>query len=69
MKKIPKNILKNGNSPIFDLNERSKEIFTLIVEDYVTNGEPVGSRKLSRSGFASKVGMGLYPLESSNRHE
>ncbi|MDC3176277.1 heat-inducible transcriptional repressor HrcA [Alphaproteobacteria bacterium] len=47
MKKIPKNILKNGNSPIFNLNERSKEIFTLIVEDYVTNGEPVGSRKLS----------------------
>ena len=47
MKKIPKNILKNGNSPIYDLNERSKEIFTLIVEDYVTNGEPVGSRKLS----------------------
>ena len=34
------------NSPFF-LNERSKEIFTLIVEDYVTNGEPVGSRKLS----------------------
>lgn len=47
MIKILKNIFQNGGSPIFDLNERSKEIFTLIVEDYVTNGEPVGSRKLS----------------------
>ena len=37
MKKIPKNILKNGNSPIFDLNERSKEIFTLIVVDWITS--------------------------------
>ena len=32
MKKIPKNILKNGNSPIFDLNERSKDYIYLILK-------------------------------------
>ena len=30
------------------LNERSREIFRLIVESYLGNGEPVGSRNLSR---------------------
>ena len=30
------------------LNERSREIFRLIVESYLTTGEPVGSRNLSR---------------------
>src|SRR5690348_17598830 len=35
-------------SPISELNERSREIFRLIVDSYVTNGEPVGSRTLSR---------------------
>ena len=31
------------------LNERSREIFRQIVESYLTTGEPVGSRNLSRS--------------------
>ena len=31
------------------LNERSREIFRLIVESYLATGEPVGSRNLSRS--------------------
>ena len=31
------------------LNERSREIFTRIVETYLTTGEPVGSRNLSRA--------------------
>ena len=35
-------------SPISELNERSREIFRLIVDSYVVNGEPVGSRTLSR---------------------
>jgi heat-inducible transcriptional repressor len=35
-------------SPIGELNQRSREIFRLIVDSYVLNGEPVGSRTLSR---------------------
>src|ERR1700686_5392683 len=35
-------------SPITDLNERSREIFRLIVDGYVQTGEPMGSRTLSR---------------------
>src|ERR1041384_7311200 len=35
-------------SPISELNQRSREIFRLIVDSYVQNGEPVGSRPLSR---------------------
>ncbi len=30
------------------LNERSREIFRLIVESYLATGEPVGSRNLAR---------------------
>ncbi|WP_229426649.1 heat-inducible transcriptional repressor HrcA [Microvirga alba] len=33
---------------VADLNERSREIFRQIVESYLTTGEPVGSRNLSR---------------------
>jgi heat-inducible transcriptional repressor len=35
-------------SPLNELNERSREIFRLIVEGYVATGEPIGSRTLSR---------------------
>ena len=35
-------------SPINELNERSREIFRLIVEGYVATGEPIGSRTVSR---------------------
>src|SRR5665648_726879 len=31
------------------LNERSREVFKRIVESYLTTGEPVGSRNLSRA--------------------
>ncbi len=34
--------------PITQLNERSREVFRLIVESYLDTGEPVGSRTLSR---------------------
>src|SRR5213082_3244943 len=48
--------MKNGGrkpelsvpSPISELNERSREIFRLIVDEYVQTGEPIGSRTLSR---------------------
>jgi len=33
---------------VAQLNERSREIFRLIVESYLATGEPVGSRNLSR---------------------
>jgi heat shock gene repressor HrcA len=35
-------------SPINELNERSREIFRLIVDGYVATGEPIGSRTVSR---------------------
>jgi heat-inducible transcriptional repressor len=35
-------------SPVNELNERSREIFRLIVDGYVATGEPVGSRTISR---------------------
>ena len=38
----------NLPSPITELNERSREIFRLIVDEYVQTGEPIGSRTLSR---------------------
>ncbi len=36
------------NTEIKSLNERSRDIFRRIVETYLTTGEPVGSRNLSR---------------------
>ncbi len=35
---------------ITELNERSREVFRMIVDAYVETGEPVGSRTLSRRG-------------------
>jgi len=38
-----------GRGPVItELNERSREIFRHIVEEYVHTGEPIGSRTLSR---------------------
>ena len=41
--------MKQNPSGIQTLNERSREIFRQIVESYLTTGEPVGSRNLSRN--------------------
>jgi heat-inducible transcriptional repressor len=46
---------------ITELNERSREIFRLIVDAYVETGEPVGSRTLSR-----RVGLDLSPATIRN---
>ena len=35
-------------SPVHELNERSREVFRLIVDGYVATGEPIGSRTISR---------------------
>ncbi|MDV7141268.1 heat-inducible transcriptional repressor HrcA [Tropicimonas sp. TH_r6] len=40
----------NNASQILDqMNERSREVFRRVVEGYLTSGEPVGSRTLTRS--------------------
>ncbi len=36
-------------SPIANLNDRSREVFRLLVESYLETGDPVGSRTLTRS--------------------
>ncbi len=41
-------------APMSELNDRSREVFRLIVESYLDTGEPVGSRTLSRH-LAEKV--------------
>jgi heat-inducible transcriptional repressor len=46
---------------ITELNERSREIFRLIVDAYVETGEPVGSRTLAR-----KLGSQLSPATIRN---
>ncbi len=48
-------------SRISELNERSREIFREIVEAYVSTGEPIGSRTLSR-----RTGLGLSPATIRN---
>ncbi len=48
MKSHPLSILASAMPGFGDLNERSREIFKRLVESYITTGEPVGSRNLSR---------------------
>ncbi|MDP6896719.1 MAG: hypothetical protein QF510_07045 [Rhodospirillales bacterium] len=40
---------------ITELNERSRQIFRLIVDAYVETGEPIGSRALSRPQHAARA--------------
>lgn len=37
-----------ASPPIEELNERSREVFRLVVESYLETGDPVGSRTLTR---------------------
>ena len=39
--------LRENQPKILELDQRSREIFKLIVEDFLKDGLPVGSRKLS----------------------
>ena len=60
--KIVKNNFKNSlPSHLKDLNARSKVIFSLIVNDFLKTGNPVGSRKLS-----FKMGEQLSPASIRN---
>ncbi|MCW1918909.1 heat-inducible transcriptional repressor HrcA [Rhodobacter sp. KR11] len=36
-------------SPLSELNDRSREVFRRVVESYLSNGDPVGSRTLTRA--------------------
>ncbi len=36
-------------NPVDELNDRSREVFRLLVESYLESGDPVGSRTLTRS--------------------
>lgn len=41
--------MTNGASIIDQLNDRSREVFRLVVEGYLASGDPIGSRTLARS--------------------
>ena len=47
LKIVKNNFNKSLPSHLKDLNARSKQIFSLIVNDYLKTGDPVGSRKIS----------------------
>lgn len=48
------NKLASGAQIIDDLDKRSRDIFRLIVENYLETGEPLGSRSLSK-GYAESL--------------
>jgi len=54
-------VQSSAPSPFTELNERSREIFRLIVDGYVHTGEPIGSRTLSRL-----LGQNLSPATIRN---
>ena len=41
--------MTDGRTILSDLNDRSREVFRRVVEGYLDNGEPVGSRTLTRT--------------------
>ena len=41
--------MTDGTKLLADMNERSREVFRRVVEGYLSSGEPVGSRNLSRT--------------------
>ena len=41
--------MSNGSKLLDELNDRSREVFRKVVEGYLLNGEPVGSRTLTRT--------------------
>jgi heat-inducible transcriptional repressor len=51
----------NVNTPITELNDRTRTIFRVVVESYLESGAPVGSRTLSKIG-----GLNLSPASIRN---
>jgi heat-inducible transcriptional repressor len=41
--------MTDGSRLLAEMNERSREVFRRVVESYLTSGDPVGSRTLTRS--------------------
>ena len=41
--------MTDGNRILSDMNKRTREVFRRVVESYLTSGEPVGSKTLTRS--------------------
>ncbi len=41
--------MTDGSTLIDDMNDRSREVFRLVVESYLETGDPVGSRTLTRN--------------------
>lgn len=41
--------MSDGSRLLEEMNDRSREVFRRVVEGYLSNGEPVGSRTLTRS--------------------
>ncbi|NKX42380.1 heat-inducible transcriptional repressor HrcA, partial [Rhodobacteraceae bacterium R_SAG2] len=41
--------MSNTTDILKDLNDRSRDVFRAVVESYLENGDPVGSRTLTRS--------------------
>jgi heat-inducible transcriptional repressor len=50
-----------SNTPITELNDRTRTIFRVVVESYLASGAPVGSRTLSKIG-----GLSLSPASIRN---
>ena len=46
--------MTNKSQMLDDMNDRSREVFRRVVEGYLHNGDPVGSRTLTRD-FSEKV--------------
>ena len=63
------NLADAASSYLFDLDQRSRKIFRLIVNDFLRDGKPVGSRKLSiRMGeklSAASVRNVMFDLQES----
>ncbi|MDF1802197.1 heat-inducible transcriptional repressor HrcA [Thalassovita sp.] len=41
--------MKSGDNILSEMNDRSREVFRRVVEGYLANGDPVGSRSLTRT--------------------
>ena len=46
--------MTDSNAILTEMNDRSREVFRRVVEGYLDNGEPVGSRTLTRD-FSEKI--------------
>ena len=41
--------MNDGSKLLAEMNDRSREVFRRVVESYLNNGDPVGSRTLTRT--------------------